>query len=96
MASSSKYTAQRKPKTPPHVSLKCLRSALGLTIEQVIEEMRRQFPDVTTTKGAISAIENGHRGASALMLRALCSVYRLPEGSIVTDYEPIKRGEVAA
>lgn len=83
----SKYQSQREPKTPPHVPVKYLRVAANLSIDAVIdrihEETGRRY-----TRGAISAIENGHRGASCEVLEALEAALSLPIGAISTDYEP--------
>lgn len=90
MAAMSRYDEQpppRAPKTPPHLSLGDLRSVSGKTLEQVCslvaDETGQSF-----TRGALSAIENGHRGASSKVLRALEIVYGLRSGALVTDYEP--------
>lgn len=81
------YDAQRAPRVPPHVSLGDLRGVSNKTLDQVCtlvtEELGKKF-----TRGALSAIENGHRGASASVLRALEVAYGLRPGSIVTTYEP--------
>lgn len=69
--------------------------AAGLAIDDVIaaieSETGRRY-----TRGAISAIENGHRGASSEMLEAFEVAYKLPIGSISTDYVPrpprVKKG----
>lgn len=95
MPNASKYANQRTRKTPPHVSLNHLRAAAGLTIDQLIDRMQQEFPELHTTRGAISAIEHGHRGASEQMLTALCAAYGLPDGAITTSYIPRNR-EVAA
>lgn len=83
----SKYQNQRESKTPPHVPLKYVRLAANLSIDDVIasiqEETGRRY-----TRGAISAIENGHRGASSEILEAFELAYKLPLGSISTDYVP--------
>ena len=74
---------------PPHVSLGELRAALGLTIDQVCARVAEEMPgEKPPTRGAISAIENGHRGVSAQMLTALTAAYGLRPGAITTDYEP--------
>ncbi|MCT7373187.1 hypothetical protein A7R75_29785 [Mycolicibacterium llatzerense] len=39
-------------------------------------------------RGTLSAIENGVRGVSAELLAALEAAYKLPRGSITTDYTP--------
>jgi len=90
-----KYAAQRNRVVPPHVSLAALRTACGLTIDKVIERIGEEFPELHPTRGAISAIENGHRGASEQMLEALCAAYGLPSGAITTQYVPRNREDAA-
>lgn len=90
---ANRYEKQRDRRTPPHVPLGALRNGMGLTIDQVCARITEEFPDLTPTRGAISAIENGHRGASRRMLDALCAAYGLPEGAITTDYQPRDRRE---
>jgi transcriptional regulator with XRE-family HTH domain len=91
-----RYDQQRAKRTPPHVSLADLRAAVGLTLDQVCDRITQEFPELAPTRGAISAIELGHRGASAQMLAALCAAYGLPLGAITTDYEPRQREAVPA
>ncbi len=91
MPSKSKYEAQRIRRTPPHVSLADLRTAVGLTIDQVCTRINEEFPELRPTRGAISAIENGHRGASVQMLAALCAAYGLRPDAVTTTYEPRTR-----
>jgi transcriptional regulator with XRE-family HTH domain len=88
----TKYEAQRTKRTPPHVSLADLRAAVGLTLDEVATRMAQEFPEMPTpSRGALSAIENGHRGASVQMLSALCAAYGLRNGAITTNYEPRTR-----
>lgn len=82
------YGTQRPRKTQPHVPLAAVRSALGLTLDAVCERVHQEFPELTLSRGHLSGIENGHRGASAQMLHALAIAYGLPPQSITTDYEP--------
>lgn len=94
------YTNQRSRVQPPLVPLGALRGALGLRLDDVCQQVAA-ITSKTFTKGALSAIENGHRGASAETLRALEIALRLPPNSLVVDYEPSARrrksdGEVAA
>lgn len=96
MSTNHRYDRQRVRRTPPHVSLADLRSASGLTIDQVCTRIREEFPELAPTRGAISAIENGLRGASMQMLAALCAAYGLRDGAITTDYEPRHREAVAS
>lgn len=90
----SRYDNQRERRTPPHVSLSALRAAVGLTLDQVCERIHEENPHLSPTRGAISAIEHGHRGASVQMLAALCAAYGLPVGAITTDYFPREREAV--
>lgn len=80
-----RYDQQRQKVEPPFVSLRDLRAALGLTLDQVAgrleEETERPY-----TRGAISAIENGHRGVSTQLLAALTAAYGLDPGAIKTTY----------
>lgn len=84
------YSNQRPKKNPPHVRLGDLRGAMGLTLDQVIERVSEES-DLHITRGALSGIENGHRGVSAPLLRALTAAYGLRPGAITTDYEPRER-----
>lgn len=81
------YSNQRPKVTPPHVGLVALRNALGRkqvdVCREVAEILGRPF-----TPGALSAIENGHRGASAETLAAIEIALGLRAGDLVTDYEP--------
>lgn len=87
IAGRRRYSQQRERKTPPHISLKTFRIASGKTLDDVakrIEEITGDKP----TKGALSAIENGHRGISAELLDALERAFDLDPGSITTTYKP--------
>ena len=86
MANTS-YTQQRPKVTPPYVSLSDLRAACGLTLDQVCERYT-EATGQTITRGAISGLENGHRGASIAVLAGLEAAYGLRAGSINTTYEP--------
>lgn len=82
-----RYSRQRNPKVPPHVSLAVLRRVSGLTLDEVCD-LVAEVVDDRPTKGALSAIENGHRGASAQLISGLEHAYGLPSGSITTTYTP--------
>lgn len=87
VAARRRYAQQRKPKTPPHVSLRTLRLALKLTLDDIadrIEENRGDRP----TRGALSAVESGLRGASAELLGAMEEAYGIEPGTITTTYQP--------
>lgn len=73
--------------TRPVIALADLRASHGLTQDAVCQSVIA-ITNESFTKGALSAIENGHRGASARTLAALETALRLSPGSIVVDYEP--------
>lgn len=90
-----KYSNQR-PRVPvPVVTTATLRKAKGLTIQAVCDHMFAEH-GIKTDRGTISAIENGHRGASARMLAAYADALGVPQVEIDTQYEPRRRGEPAA
>lgn len=84
---SRRYDRQRSPKVPPHVSIAVLRQVSGLKLDEVCDLVAEVTGD-RPTKGALSAIENGHRGASAQLIAGLEHAYKLPVGSISTNYAP--------
>jgi hypothetical protein len=88
------YAKQRPRKNPPHVSLGDVRSMSGKTLDEICDAASEVLSK-PLTRGALSAIENGHRGASPTVLRALEVAYGLRLGALVTDYEPRQR-EAAA
>ncbi len=90
------YDTSRDRKTPPHVPIGALRSALGMTLDEVCQRVADENPQLKPTRGAISAIEHGHRGASAQMLAALALAYGLPVDALTTDYEPRQREAMSA
>jgi len=89
------YSNQRPRRTPPHVSLRDLRTVSGKTLDAVCKEASEVLP-TPLTKGALSAIENGHRGASSAVLHALEVAYGLRPGALATDYVPRSREDVPA
>ena len=92
MSKTPRYDHQRPRITPPHVSLGDLRMAVGITLDQLCDRVAEVIGEENRpTKGAISAIENGHRGASVPMLKAIALAYGLREDSITTTYEPRTR-----
>lgn len=86
-AAALRYRNQRPRRTPPHVSLSDLRSAVGLTIDQVLARLEEQTGK-RYSRGTISAVENGLRGASVDLLSELAVAYGLGPDSIRTDYQP--------
>lgn len=87
MVDMTKYDQQRASKTVPHVSLRDLRLVSGKKLDEVCEAVAETLGK-SFTRGALSAIENGHRGASDSVLRALEVAYGLRTGALVTDYQP--------
>jgi hypothetical protein len=83
----NRYARQRSKVVPPHVTVGDLRVALGMTIDEVISRIEKETGR-TVTRGAISAVENGHRGASDELLRSLEIAYGLHDGAITTTYRP--------
>jgi len=79
--------AERPKVTPPHVPLRALRVRLGLKQTDVCDRVSLILGK-SFTKGALSAIETGHRGASAEALLALQTALGLGVGDLVTDYQP--------
>lgn len=77
------------------MSLGDLRSVSGKTLDQICDAVSEVLGK-PFTRGALSAIENGLRGASPATLAALEVAYGLRSGALVTDYEPRKRDVVAA
>lgn len=86
----SKYEAQRDRRTPPHVSLRTLRNVSGKTLDDICTATGEVLGK-PLTRGAMSAIENGHRGVSPAVLHALEVVYGLAPGDLVVDYTPRRR-----
>ena len=91
MVDMSKYTKQRAVRTPPHATLKGLRKASGLTLEQVAGAVAEILGSTNVNRGTISAIESGLRGPSQPMLDALAVAYGMEPGDLVTDFEPRQR-----
>ena len=89
-----RYARQRNPKVPPHVSVGVLRRVSGLKLDEVCDQIEEITGD-RPTKGALSAIENGHRGASVELIAALEMVYGLQPGDITTNYAPRNTPNVA-
>lgn len=85
----------RALRVPPHVSIRVLRRVSGLKLDDVCELVEEATGD-RPSRGTLSAIENGHRGASAELLAALEMVYGLQPGDITTNYVPRNTPHVAA
>lgn len=85
--SDAKYTGQRPELQPPSASIGALRNAKGLTLDAVCERVTEALGR-TYSRGALSALENGHRGASAEIIAALEVALDLRAGDLFTTYEP--------
>lgn len=85
--SDAKYTGQRPKAQPPSVPLAALRNAKGLTLDAVCDRVTEALGR-TYSRGALSALENGHRGASAEVIAALEIALDLRAGDLLTTYEP--------
>lgn len=77
----------RRSVTPPHIPLRALRVRLGLKLSDVCERVE-VILGKSFTVGALSAIEKGHRGASAEVLVALQTALGLGPDDLVVDYSP--------
>jgi hypothetical protein len=74
---------ERPRRTPPVAPLRCLRIAAGLKLDDVCESVTEHLRlDKPFTRGALSAIETGLRGASPEVLDALAHAYGLEPGDI--------------
>lgn len=93
------YDKQRPKQDPPVATLADIRAAVGLTQTAVCEQVAA-ITNKTFTKGALSALETGHRGASAETLAAIEVALRLKPGALIVNYAPShdrrKQGEDAA
>lgn len=88
----SRYNHQRPSVTIPVVGTAVLRKAKGLTLQAVCDHINDEFSfPKPVERGTISAIENGHRGASAQMLRAYADALGVSVSDIDTSYEPRQR-----
>lgn len=81
------YDQQRPKVAAPLVPLSAHRASHGLTQDSVCQQVAA-ITNKSFTKGALSAIEQGHRGASAETLSALEVALRLAPGSLVVSYDP--------
>ena len=84
---ANRYQNQRTKVAPPHVSLGDLRAACGLTLDEVCARYA-EATGKTLSRGALSGIEHGHRGASSDTLAGLEAAYGLRAGAITTTYQP--------
>lgn len=92
----------RPSRTPPHVPIGALRAVTDTTLDElaigIAEILTEEAGEVVAapSRGTLSAIESGRRGASAELLFAIEKFYRLTPGTITTAYRPRPRAKVAA
>ena len=83
-------TKERPKVTPPHLALRDVRMAVGITLEALAQRIK-EVSGIEVTRGALSAIENGHRGASDELLAAIGLAFGCGADAVTTDYEPRTR-----
>lgn len=79
--------AKRTRVEPPFMSLAAVRTVLGLKQSDICREVS-EILGHPFTAGALSAIENGHRGVSAETLEALEIAIGARAGDLQLRYEP--------
>ena len=92
------YERKRSRREPPMASLRDIRLALGLTLDEVASRIATETGEPAPLRGTLSSIESGTRGASAEMLDALSVALGMPAGALTTDYAPraLRVAEAAA
>lgn len=76
------------------MSLKVVRLLLKSHCEEAgwdLDDVADRVEEITgdrPTRGTLSAVESGARGASSELLTALEQAYQMPAGSLTTDYRP--------
>lgn len=84
MATKRNRSPRRPDLAPPSVTVRDLRKAAGLTLDQACA-LYADHTGSTISRGHMAAIETGTRGVSQELLDALAAIY----GSrLVTDYRP--------
>lgn len=87
MASYAPPPDPRPRMQPPFVDLASVRRLVGLTQTDVCAKVEAVIGK-TFTKGALSAIETGQRGASPEVLAALQTALGIHAGDLQTAWEP--------
>ncbi|MGW2666100.1 helix-turn-helix domain-containing protein [Nocardia tengchongensis] len=77
----------RERKAPPYVSLRDVRVALDLSLDDLRDRIK-VMTHREISNGSLSAIETGQRGASREALADIEAALHLPSGSISTTYLP--------
>lgn len=93
--SRAKRGDDRPLRPPPHVPIRALREATETTLEELaagLSEILGSHP----SRGTLSAIESGRRGASPELLAAIEEFFCLTRGTITTTYRPRPRARSAA
>lgn len=80
----------RQPTPAPYIPLAVLRAKLQLTLTAVCTRIYEET-GIKTDRGTLSAIENGHRGASIEMINAIAAIYGIDPDVIDTQYVPRRR-----
>lgn len=80
-------TTTRDRVQPPVAPLAALRRSHGLTFPQLIARIEERTGH-TYTKGALSGLENGHRGASTQLLEDVAAAYGLTVDDLWVAYAP--------
>ncbi|QIG58415.1 HTH DNA binding protein [Mycobacterium phage Cornie] len=100
--SRTKSVADRPLRTPPHVPIGALRAVADVTLEELaagigqIWEEEGRSDAKPPSRGTLSAIESGRRGASPELLAAIEKFFHLDPGTITTAYRPRPRARFAA
>lgn len=77
------------------MSLRDIRLVAKMTLDQVCARVEVETGK-PLTRGALSGIENGHRGASEEIIRGLAFAYGVNVEAFILDYEPKSRTASAA
>lgn len=84
---SPRKTKERVRRDPPHAPIKALRLAAGISLQGLADRLAEQT-DCNPGRGTLCAIEQGDRGASPELLRAIETVFNLEPGMLSTSWEP--------
>ncbi|MEZ0366766.1 helix-turn-helix domain-containing protein [Mycobacterium sp. pUA109] len=88
-AKHSKSIGEDRPlRTPPHLPLKALREVTDTTLEELAIGIGEILDSTPPSRGTLSAIETGRRGASRELLSAIEEFFHLSPGTITTTYRP--------
>lgn len=85
-----RYDKQRPKVTPPHMPIGDVRAAVGITLDQLADRIH-ETSGLKVTRASLSAIENGHRGASAELLTAIALAFGVRNEAVTTNYDPRAR-----